>query len=99
MVNIRIPKKVKIFLVCFLVTFLLLGILFYREPLKNITDSELDAIKGIKVTFVDGTVNHGVISQRIVDYIDQNPSCTVEDLRIIKGVDDYIINQLKKEFR
>lgn len=99
MVNIRIPKKVKIAFICFLVTFLLLEILFYREPLKNITDNELDAIKGIKVTFVDGSVNYGPISSRIVDYISQNPSCTVEDLRIIKGVDDYIINQLKKEFR
>lgn len=97
--NIRIPKKIKIALLCFLVTFLILGILFYKPPIKNITDSELDAIKGIKVTFVDGNVNYGVISARIVDYIDKNPSCTVEDLRIIKGVDDYIINQLKERFR
>lgn len=85
-------------LIAFVVLALLFGI-FYRQPIKNITDSELDAIKGIKVTFVDGNVNYGVISARIVDYISQNPSCTVEDLRIIKGVDDYIINQLKKEFR
>lgn len=85
-------------LIAFVVLALLFGI-FYRQPIKNITDRELDAIKGIKVTFVDGSVNYGPISARIVDYINQNPSCTVEDLRIVKGVDNYIINQLKKEFR
>ena len=97
--HIRISQKIKIMLICFLVTFLILGILFYKPPLKSITDAELNDIEGIKVTFVDGQVNYGVISSRIIEYIKQNPDCKVDDLRIVKGVDDMIIDQLKKEFR
>lgn len=99
MAHIRISKKVKIALVCFLVTFLIFGILFYKPPLKNITDVQLSDIEGIKVTFVDGKINYGPISARILEYIKQNPYCKVDDLRIVKGVDDMIIDQLKKEFR
>jgi len=99
MVNIRISQKIKIALVCFIVTFLILGILFYKPPLKSITDVQLNDIEGIKVTFVDGKTNYGVISSRIIEYIKQNPDCKVEDLRIVKGVDDMIINQLERKFR
>ena len=99
MAHIRISQKIKIAFICFLVTFLILGILFYKPPLKSITDVELNDIEGIKVTFVDGQVNYGVISSRIIEYIKQNPDCKVDDLRIVKGVDDMIIGQLKKEFR
>lgn len=90
-------KQLAISITIALVVLLFIGILTYKRPLNTITNGELDAINGIRVDLVDG--NHGVISTRITDYIKQNPDCTVEDLRIIKGVDDMIIDQLRKEFR
>jgi len=63
----------------------------YKPPIKNATAAELDAIFGIKYD--------GVIIERIHDYIEENPDCSVEDLRVIKGVDDMIIEQLERKWR
>ena len=84
-------KYVKIFVLLTIVAFLLIGLYFYKPPIKNITTSELDAIYGIK--------NGGVIMNDIQTYLIVNPNAKVEDLRQIKGVDDMIIDQLKERFR
>lgn len=68
---------------------LVLGVVFYKPPLSTITLSELDSIHGV------GEVR---LSQ-IQAYISQNKNAKVEDLRIIKGIDDMIIEQLEKRFR
>ena len=86
-----VSSKVKCFAICFILAFLIIGILTYKPPLKNATQGDLDAIHGI--------VYDGVISDRINEYILENPNAKVEDLRVIKGVDDMIIDQLKERFR
>lgn len=86
-----VSSKVKCFAICFVLAFLIIGILTYKPPLKNATQSDLDAIHGI--------VYGGVIADRINEYILENPKAKVEDLRVIKGVDDMIIDQLKERFR
>ncbi len=79
------------FVILVLAVILCIGIDLYKPPLKNVTQAELDAIYGI--------VYGGVISDRINEYILDNPDAKVEDLRVIKGVDDMIIDQLKARFR
>jgi len=84
-------KYVKFFCILLVIAVLLLGISYYKPPLKNVTQAELDGIYGI--------IYGGVIAERINDYIINNPKCKVEDLRVLKGVDDMIISQLKERFR
>lgn len=86
-----VSKQVKCFVICFISAILIWGIVLYKPPLKNVTLGELDAIHGI--------CEGGVISDRITEYILENPDAKVEDLRVIKGVDDMIIDQLKARFR
>ena len=93
-------------LTCFLIGFVVAVVIvllfvnvFIKSDLKDATYLDLDAIYGIKVTYVDGVTHYGEIATRIKEYITQNPSCKVEDLRIIKGVDDMIISQLKERFK
>lgn len=89
MVNIRILKALSCFLIFAMLVVLVLGVVFYKPPLSTITSSELDSIQGV------GEVR---LSQ-IQAYISQNKNAKVEDLRIIKGVEDMIIEQLEKRFR
>lgn len=91
MACVRIPKEIKCFLICFVVVFLLIGLILYKPMLKSASASDLDSIYGIR--------SGGVIMAEIQNYIIDNPNATVEDLRIIKGVDDMIIDQLKERFR
>ena len=70
---------------------LMLIVMFGKAPLRTITKPELDAVYGIRYD--------GVIMERVVRYILNNPDCEVEDLRIIKGVDDMIIDQLKRHYK
>ena len=63
----------------------------YKPNIRYATTSELDAIYGIK--------KDGVIIARIQTYINDNPDCSVEDLRVIKGVDDMVIEQLERKWR
>ena len=91
MARARISKEIKCFLICFVVAFLLIGLILYKPMLKDATTSDLDSIHGIR--------NGGVIMAEIQNYITLYPNATVEDLRIIKGVDDMIIDQLKERFR
>lgn len=84
-------KYMKIFMLLTLLAVLLLGASLYKEPIKNATTEDLDSIYGIKCG--------GIIMESIQEYILQNPNCRVEDLRVIKGVDDMIIDQLKERFR
>ncbi len=79
------------FVILALAVILCIGIDLYKPPLKNVTLAELDAIHGIAYG--------GVIADRINEYILENPDAKVEDLRVIKGVDDMIIDQLKARFR
>lgn len=74
-----------------MIVFLLLGLVLYKPMVKNATQSDLDAIHGIKTD--------GVIISRINIFLADNPEATVEDLRQIKGVDDMIIDQLKRKYR
>lgn len=91
MVNHASNPKVKCFVICFIVVFIMLGLFLYKPPIKNATDAELDAIYGIKY---DCVVYH-----RIIDYIELHPDCKVEDLRVVKGVGDMIIDQLERKWR
>ena len=91
MANLASNTKVRCFVICFLCVALIVGITLYKPPLKNATVSELDCIYGIRAG--------GVIMEDIQEYIMTYPDCKVEDLRILKRVDDMIIDQLKERFR
>lgn len=68
---------------------LVIGVVFYKPPLKQITREQIDSLYGV------GELRLYQIEQFILD----NPNVKVEDLRSIKGVDDMIIKQLEKRFR
>ena len=68
---------------------LVIGVVFYKPPLKQITRDEIESLYGV------GEVRLSQIEQFIL----QNPKAKVEDLRELKGVDDMIIDQLEKRFR
>ena len=68
---------------------LVIGVVFYKPPLKQITREQIDSLYGV------GEARLYQIEQFILD----NPNVKVEDLRSIKGVDDVIIKQLEKRFR
>jgi len=100
--NTSNTSKVKIAIVCFLIvfiTFLSISMISCKPMIKDATAEQLDAIHGMQITFSDGAVKYGAIAKRIVDYIELHPNAKVEDLRIIPGVDDMIIDQLKEVFR
>ena len=102
MARASIHPKVRYFLICFIVASMVFGlclVLSYKPSIKTATDEDLNAIHGIKITFSDGAVNYGPVAEDIVGYISKNPKVKVEDLRIIKGVDDMIIDQLKEKYR
>ena len=68
---------------------LVIGVVFYKPPLKQITREQIDMLYGV------GEIRLSQIEQFILE----NPSAKVEDLRMIKGIDDMIIDQLEKRFR
>lgn len=102
MVNPTTNPKVKCFLKWFVfacVVVLFLSSINMKPLIKNATDVDLDGIHGIKITFGVDSVEYGVIAERIKYYLEDHPQCKVEDLRVIKGVDDMIIDQLKERWR
>lgn len=87
--NIRISQKIKCFLICFIATIILVSVAIYRPPLSTATASELLTVDGIGESRLE----------MIQTFIVNHPNAKVEDLRPLKGVDDMIINQLKRRFR
>lgn len=100
--NLTTNTKVKCFILCFILAsavILSLHAVNIKPMIKNITYEELNAIHGIKIEFGIGSVDYGPIAESIISYIELYPNAKVEDLRIIKGVDDMILDQLKERWR
>lgn len=74
-------------------------VMVHKPYLNTITDEELNEVYGIKVTWIDGSVKYGTVATNIKSFLEENPKAKVEDLRIIKGVDDMIIDQLKRHYK
>ena len=89
MARARILKTLICTLIFAMLLILVIGVVFYKPPLSSITYSELEAVYGV------GEVRTHQIQEFILD----NTKAKVEDLRMIKGVDDMIIDQLEKRFR
>ena len=89
MARARILKTLRCTLILAMLMILVVGVVFYKPPLKQITREQIDSLYGV------GEVRLYQIEQFILD----NPNVKVEDLRSIKGVDDMIIKQLEKRFR
>ena len=89
MARARILKTLRCTLILAMLMILVIGVVFYKPPLKQITREQIDSLYGV------GEVRLYQIEQFILD----NPNVKVEDLRSIKGVDDMIIKQLEKRFR
>ena len=89
MARARILKTLRCTLILAMLMILVVGVVFYKPPLKQITRDEIESIYGV------GEVRLSQIEQFIL----QNPKAKVEDLRELKGVDDMIIDQLEKRFR
>ena len=89
MARVRILKTLRCTLILAMLMILVIGVVFYKPPLKQITREQIDSLYGV------GEVRLYQIEQFILD----NPNVKVEDLRSIKGVDDMIIKQLEKRFR
>ena len=96
-------KRIRVFVICFLLAFIFTLLLMYatcyKPSISTITDQELNNVHGVSVEWIDGMPKCGKRARDIKLFIARNPNCTVEDLRVIKGVDDMIIDQLKKRFR
>ena len=89
MARVRILKTLRCTLILAMLMILVIGVVFYKPPLKQITREQIDSLYGV------GETRLYQIEQFILD----NPNVKVEDLRSIKGVDDMIIRQLEKRFR
>ena len=89
MARARILKTLICTLIFAMLLILVIGVVFYKPPLSSITYSELESVYGV------GEVR----TQQIQEFILDNTKAKVEDLRMIKGVDDMIIDQLEKRFR
>ena len=89
MARARILKTLRCTLILAMLMILVIGVVFYKPPLKQITREQIDSLYGV------GEARLYQIEQFILD----NPNVKVEDLRSIKGVDDVIIKQLEKRFR
>ena len=89
MARARILKTLRCTLILAMLMILVIGVVFYKPPLKQITREQIDSLYGV------GELRLYQIEQFILD----NPNVKVEDLRSIKGVDDMIIKQLEKRFR
>ena len=89
MARARILKTLRCTLILAMLMILVIGVVFYKPPLKQITRDEIESLYGV------GEVRLSQIEQFIL----QNPRAKVEDLRELKGVDDMIIDQLEKRFR
>lgn len=84
-------KQITISILIAIFVLMMLIMIFGKPPLKTVSEIELDAVYGLK--------EGGVMMGRVVEFISNNPEATVEDLRIIKGVDDMIIDQLKRHYK
>ena len=89
MARARILKTLICTLIFAMLMILVIGVVFYKPPLKQITREQIDMLYGV------GEIRLSQIEQFILE----NPSAKVEDLRMIKGIDDMIIDQLEKRFR
>ena len=89
MARARILKTLRCTLIFAMLMILVIGVVFYKPPLKQITREQIDTLYGV------GEIRLSQIEQFILE----NPSAKVEDLRMIKGIDDMIIDQLEKRFR
>ena len=89
MARARILKTLRCTLIFAMLMILVVGVVFYKPPLKRITRDEIESLYGV------GEVRLSQIEQFIL----QNQKAKVEDLRELKGVDDMIIDQLEKRFR
>ena len=89
MARARILKTLRCTFIFAMLIVLVIGVVFYKPPLKQITREQIDSLYGV------GEIRLSQIEQFILE----NPSAKVEDLRMIKGVDDMIIDQLEKRFR
>ena len=89
MARARILKTLRCTFILAMLIVLVIGVVFYKPPLKQITREQIDTLYGV------GEIRLSQIEQFILE----NPSAKVEDLRMIKGIDDMIIDQLEKRFR
>ena len=89
MARARILKTLRCTLIFAMLMILVIGVVFYKPPLKQITREQIDTLYGV------GEIRLSQIEQFILE----NPSANVEDLRELKGIDDMIIDQLEKRFR
>ena len=89
MARARILKTLRCTFILAMLMILVIGVVFYKPPLKQITREQIDTLYGV------GEIRLSQIEQFILE----NPSAKVEDLRELKGVDDMIIDQLEKRFR
>lgn len=89
MARVRILKTLRCTLILAMLMILVIGVVFYKPPLKQITREQIDSLYGVGETRL----------YQIEQFILEDPNVKVEDLRELKGVDDMIIKQLEKRFR
>ncbi len=84
----RLNKCYLPFIVTLISVSLMLGIVFYKPSINTVTYFELVEIEGI------GDVK----ANRILDYVKMN-DCEVEELILVDGIGDKLIDKLSKDFR
>ena len=67
----------------------MLGIVMYRQPIETVTYFELVEIEGI------GDVK----ANRILDYVKGTENVEVEELLLLDGIGDKLVDKLSKAYR
>lgn len=100
---LNVHKKMtflKTFLAVMLIVILLTVVIMFQHPhISSATMDELKEVHGLKVEIVDDREVPGIRMKMILDYISNNPDAKIEDLRILNGIDDMVIDQLNNMYR
>ena len=85
-------RLMKSYAIVFIVVILLttiIGAVIYRPSIHNAEYAEILEIDDIGI----------VLTERIVEYLEDNPNCKIEDLTEINGIGEIRLSNLRKEFR
>lgn len=83
-------RRVTVILVIYLLLFAtLLGVATYKPSIHNATIEELQEIYGLGE----------LLSERVVVYLESNPTCEIEDLIEVDGIGKIKLKSIKKEWR
>lgn len=82
-------SKITLLLIATILISILLGCVFYKPSIEDVTIQEIQTIQGIGET----------LSYRIVDYIGESETFDIEDLINVDGIGEERLKLLKGKFK